>query len=131
MGALTGNPVLAAYGGAIGENVGYYGCVVLRDVGEARRAALAAGTPFGGRAVTLVGRDLALEFGPGELLDSLAVRPLCMGLGAHWLGAGIGVVAGKLVADLVFYVVVIGSQEARRQARLRARRPAPPDTPPA
>jgi hypothetical protein len=122
VGALTGSPVAAAYGGAIGENVGYYGVIVLRDLLGARRDAHARDVAFGAREAALVGRDLALEFGPGELLDSLVTRPLLMGLGAYWLGGGVGIVAGKLAADLLFYSVVIGAHEARLHARGRVPR---------
>ena len=120
--AATGNDVLAAYGGAIGENVGYYGCIAARDLLVAHRDARADGVAFGARQAALVGRELALEFGPMEIVDTLVTRPFLMGFGAHWLGGGAGVIAGKLAADVLFYAVVIGAHEAR----LRARRPAPP-----
>jgi hypothetical protein len=120
--AGTGNAVLAAYGGAIGENVGYYGTIAARDLLTAHREARAGGIAFGARQAALVGRDLALEFGPGEVVDSLLTRPFLMGLGAHWLGGSAGIVAGKLAADALFYALVIGAHEAR----LRARRPVPP-----
>ena len=115
--ALTGNVVLAAYGGAIGENIGYYGALALRDLGRARRVARASGLAFGAREAALVGRELASEFALAELLDTGILRPLLMGLGARWLGDDVGVVAGKLAADLAFYTVVIGSLELRPHAR--------------
>ena len=115
--ALTGNLVLAAYGGALGENAGYYGCIACRDLLAARRVAVATGARLGPRHVGVVGREMAIEFGAAEVLDSLVVRPLMMGLGMRAIGGAGGVLAGKLAADVIFYLVVIPIHEARRQSR--------------
>jgi hypothetical protein len=37
-----------------------------------------------------------------------------MGLCTGWLGRGIGVLAGKLAADVTFYLPVIASYEVQR-----------------
>ena len=110
--ALVGPFGLAAataYAGTIGDGVGFYGVLLVRDLrrrppGQRRRL-----------ASTL--RGLLLEFGPAELLDTIVVRPLAMYLAARWLGnASAGVVAGKIVADIVFYALAILAYEARRHA---------------
>jgi hypothetical protein len=113
--AATGNDVLAAYGGALGENVGYYGVIVARDIGRARRAARAAARTYGSAGVFRTARDLILEFGVAEVIDTAFVRPLAMALGMRFVGPGAGVVAGKLVADVAFYVPVICAYELRRR----------------
>lgn len=120
--ALTGSEVLAAYGGAMGEIVGFYGFIAARDLLGAHRAARSGGLVFGAREAALAGRELAIEFGPGEIVDSLLIRPLMMGLGAHWLGGAAGIVAGKLAADALFYAIVIGTHEARLHARRTSQR---------
>ena len=113
--ASTGNEVFAAYGGAIGENVGYYGVIVARDVARARRAARAAARTYGLAGAFRTARDLVLEFGLAEVIDTGFVRPLAMALGMRFVGPGAGVVAGKLVADVAFYVPVICAYELRRR----------------
>src|SRR5688572_1591710 len=55
-----------AYAGAIGDGIGFYGVLFVRDL---RRQ-----PPRRGRVVSTV-RGLAMEFGPAELLDTLLVRP--------------------------------------------------------
>jgi hypothetical protein len=96
-----------AYAGAIGDGVGFYGVLLVRDL---RRQ------PKGSRgrlARTL--RGLVVEFGPAELLDSFVVRPLAMYLAAGLLGhATAGAVAGKIAADAVFYAVAIMGYELRK-----------------
>ena len=64
-------------------------------------------------AARTIARLLA-EFGPAELLDSLLIRPLAMGLATRWLGRTIGVLAGKIAADVTFYLPVIASYEFQR-----------------
>ncbi|HEY5940651.1 MAG TPA: hypothetical protein VIT87_07520 [Gemmatimonadales bacterium] len=61
-------------------------------------------------------RGLFLEFGPAELLDTGAIRPLAMAVCTRVLGWGLGIVAGKVLADVVFYLPVIWVYEHRRPA---------------
>ena len=117
---LGGNAVAAAYGGALGENVGFYGTIVVRELVAERRAAQAAGLVFGPRGALRTAGALLLEFGPAELLDSFVLRPLAMGIGTRQLGRTLGVIAGKLAADVTFYVPVILTYELRRMRRRSA-----------
>jgi hypothetical protein len=97
-----GMPAATAYAATIGEGIAFYAVLLIRDV--RRRPGVA-------RAV----RGLVLEFGPAELLDTLAVRPGAMLLGPWLLGSvTFGVLAGKVAADLVFYAIAIVSYEAGR-----------------
>jgi hypothetical protein len=64
------------------------------------------------RDILLIVKNLLLEFGYPALLDLLLVRPFCM----YWLpiltgNAVIGVMLGKLCADLVFYFLAIVNYE--------------------
>jgi hypothetical protein len=108
----TENSLVGAYAATIGENVGYYGLLATREV-RARRCDGAISPLVAGAAAC---GALAIEFGPAEALDSLVVRPACVGVGVTALGPVAGVLAGKLVADLAFYVPVIASYELRRAA---------------
>ena len=99
---LSGSLMLAAAGGTIAENLGFYGVMLSKTYREqstqpvARRRALA--------------RTLALsaaEFGPAELADSLVVRPLALYLAPLVTDLPLPVAwfAGKIAADAVFYLV--------------------------
>lgn len=113
--ALGGGEVVAAYAGAIGENAGFYGVMLGREIRQAAREAHAAGRSFGARAVLRTIGLLGVEFGVAEAFDSLLLRPLCMALGVRWLGAGVGVIVGKLAADVTFYVPAVLFYELRRK----------------
>ncbi|MGA5301804.1 hypothetical protein ACPCHT_17880 [Nucisporomicrobium flavum] len=101
------SPYAAAWAGSIAEGIGYYGTLLWRDTrghrGAGRLRALVRQVPG-----TLV------EFGTAEALDTLLVRPALMYAGPVLVGdATLGVVAGKLAADLVFYLLVFGGRLAR------------------
>jgi hypothetical protein len=57
-------------------------------------------------------RSVAVEFGPAELIDSVAVRPVAYYVGPLILDNTIaGWIFGKLVSDVAFYVLAIFSYE--------------------
>lgn len=104
---LTGSAAAAAIAGTWGENLAFYGLMLGREM---------AGR--GPRALPAVVRDLMLEFGLAEALDSLLLRPGLMYAGMTLLpGSALGLFAGKLAADLVFYLPTIVSYELLRRAR--------------
>ena len=125
--ALTGNEIAAAYGAALGENVGYYGVILGFDVARGVRAARARGARYGVAGALLTLRDLVLEFGFAEAFDSAVVRPLAMAAGVRLFGREAGILAGKLAADVVFYVPVICAYELRRIVSRPARVRSPAD----
>ncbi len=114
---VSGSLIVAALTGTIGESIGYYGYFVVTGVlahyrGHAhhpplRRAVLVAGKTL---------RDLLVEFGAAELLDSLLVRPFCMYMGPRLLGNfGVGILLGKVAADVVFYACAIVGYELKKR----------------
>ncbi|HEY8597448.1 MAG TPA: hypothetical protein VIL85_03390 [Thermomicrobiales bacterium] len=106
----AGSPLVAALGGTWGENLGYYGTVITRDL-RARRAQGGRLTP-GGVLRSL--RNIALEFGGAELLDSFLIRPGAMYAAIRLTGSvPLGLLLGKLAADLAFYIPTIIAYELR------------------
>src|SRR5204863_9137318 len=105
--ALTGSDVAAAYGGSLGETVGFYSVIVGREVWQDRRAARHAGERYRLPHAIRTSANLVIEFGLAEILDSAVVRPLAMGIGMRYLGHEWGVLAGKLAADVFLYIPVI------------------------
>ncbi len=116
--AMTGNRVAAAYGGSIGENLGFYGTFMLRSLAnpDGDKAADGEGSPSRRvwRRARRTTTSAIVEFGPSEVLDTLLVRPLAMGLATAALGPQAGVFLGKIAADVVFYSVTIAGYELRR-----------------
>jgi hypothetical protein len=75
---LTGNRILSAYAGTVGENTGFYGFIFIRehikDIKKSKNNRKKHGTQ--GFLKTI--RNLFLEFGFSEFLDSFIVRPFCL-----------------------------------------------------
>ena len=117
---LTGSNVAAAYGGAWGESIGYSSVIILRDYLAAARAAHAAGRSVSVRDAGGVATGLVTEFGPAAILDTFVVRPFTMGVGMRLIGPTRGLIAGKLAADILFYLPVIFMYERRKRRARRA-----------
>lgn len=89
--------------GTAAENVGFYSVAAVTVWREQR-----VNFPDDGllRRLRRVAVLLVLEFGPAELLDTLLVRPLALTLAVHVVpNIGVALLVGKLVADVVFYVL--------------------------
>jgi hypothetical protein len=115
--AASGAMGSVAVAGTVGEGLGYYGCVAIRELryhGARQRGH--DGLTRRWRTGVATVQAMLIEFGPAELVDSLLARPLLMyllpGL-LHNLTAGI--VAGKLAADAVFYGIAISAYELRQR----------------
>ena len=112
LGAVLGAGAAGRFGGAttttvfaavIAETVAFYTVLFVRDL----RHRSSTRRP-GGRALWTTLRNLLVEFGPAELLDTFAVRPLAMYVAATVVGDMLtGVILGKIAADAVFYTLAI------------------------
>ncbi|MEY2849823.1 MAG: hypothetical protein RI885_2490 [Actinomycetota bacterium] len=137
--ALTSSEAVGAISATVGEGVGFYGAAAVRAWIESRSAATSAATSAstlsatsaetssghtGARMLSTL-RSLILEFGPAEVIDTLAARPALMYLAAVLLaGAPSSWLVGKVAADIVFYAIVIASVVLRRRGH--ATHPPPP-----
>ena len=109
-------PAATAFAAALGETLAFYMVILFRDL---RRT-------LGPRRHTLTA--LLVEFGPAEVLDTFAVRPLAMYLGPLLVGhLAAGVLAGKLAADIVFYALAIVGYQLGTAAAARRGDPFAPD----
>jgi hypothetical protein len=103
---------VVALAGTWGENFGYYGTMLATEM-------RGGDTPVRGRPLRRIARairNLLLEFGGAECLDSLFLRPTAMYALSLWSGNLVaGIVAGKLVADVGFYIPAIIAYELRRK----------------
>jgi hypothetical protein len=115
--AGSGSLASAAVAATVGESLGYYGCMAVREAvrhhaGHRQHATTRRLCLTGARTV----QGLVLEFGPAELVDSVLARPFLTYAMLGLLGnLTAGVVAGKLAADLVFYCLAIAAYECRQR----------------
>ncbi|HEY7026434.1 MAG TPA: FHA domain-containing protein [Gemmatimonadales bacterium] len=109
----TESTIAAAYAGSLAETMVFYGTMALRETITDAHQAGAAGKSFGHKDVLRILRNLILEFGAAEALDSALIRPFCMGIGIQFLGGALGAFVGKVGADLAFYGPVLTVYEWR------------------
>jgi hypothetical protein len=61
-------------------------------------------------------RNLVVEFGFSEVLDSLFVRPFCMYVFPLLVGNFfVGILVAKVAADIIFYIPTITAYELRKK----------------
>ena len=119
---MTQNPVASAYGGSIGESLGFFGVMLIREIAADQARAKRRLASYGPREVSATIHGLFLEFGPAELLDMALIGPLAMGIASYYLGPGIGILLGKIASDVVFYgYAIFASEMRRRRARAKVR----------
>lgn len=114
----SGNAVVIAFMGAWGENAGFYGTMIVRDAVETRKKYAETGRQYGSAAFLKTLRNIFLEFGIAETADSLAVRPAAMFAAMKIFdNVPLGILAGKILADALFYIPTIISYELLNRSR--------------
>jgi len=119
----TGSLATAAIVASLSECVGYYGYFSLLEIRRHRDSvvkATAAERPHKPPLLATIHaiRDLIIEFGPAELLDGVLLRPFLMFVGPQLLGGvAVGLLAGKIAADVVFYALAAVGYELVKRRR--------------
>jgi hypothetical protein len=111
--AATGSLAAAAITATIGASAGYYAAAYVSALRWTYRDHDHRRWPSRLLVSNLLAlRSVAVEFGPAELIDSLAVRPVAFYVGPLIFHNTIaGWIFGKLVSDLAFYLLAIVSYE--------------------
>ena len=109
--------VAAAGAGWAAEGFGFYGYFVAAELlSNVQRY---HGYPLFRRmsvAVAKASTNLLVEFAPAEILDNFLIRPLALYAFPQFIHPyPIGFLAGKLSADIVFYLFAIVGYEARKR----------------
>lgn len=112
----SSNFLIIAFAGAWGENIGFYGTMIVQEVAQTRRKYRELNKKYGWMAFVKNIRNIFLEFGAAETIDSLLVRPTTMYFGISFFSnLQFGIFIGKIIADLIFYIPAIISYELRKK----------------
>jgi hypothetical protein len=113
--AWTDAPAVVAIAALLGEIVGFYAVLAITIYSEQAHVA-----PDRRRAAARAFLLLIAEFGAAEVLDTLVIRPAALMLGV-WLlpDPVVGLIAGKIAADVVFYAVAAGAFTVTDKTGLR------------
>jgi hypothetical protein len=105
-----------AFAGTLGGNIGYFGTILASDVWLTRRKLAGEGKRLTTRIFLKIIRALLIEFGVAEILDSLFIRPALLYYLPIWMNdLTWGLIAGKFLADITFYIPAIISFELSRK----------------
>jgi hypothetical protein len=111
---ITDNRILIAFLGSIVQTIVYYVYILIKDVILRRKKYIVEGKKYTKLIFLKDIRNLLIEFGPSEILDTLIVRPVALYLGPLLIGNfTIGLLVGSIVADIIYYVPVIILYEFR------------------
>lgn len=106
---LFGSLVVAAYFATWADNCGFYGTIAYRDLKA--RGKLSFSNFF------KVIRDMIVEFGPAEYVDSFVLRPLFLATFPLFISNyPLAILLGSLTAEITFFIPVIISYEFRKKA---------------
>jgi hypothetical protein len=110
----TNNLVIAAYAGSVCETIAFYATIIIHDALIASKQLKEEGKTLTYRSFVYLLRNILLDFGIAELMDSMLLRPFCMYIFPIWLrNYPLGILTGKIASDIVFYLPVIISYELR------------------
>jgi len=117
----TQHAALIALAALAGEIVGFYAVLAVTIYSEQTHVATSWRS-----AILRTGLLLLAEFGVAELLDTLIIRPAALLVGVWLLPDPMwGLLAGKFVADVIFYTMAAGAFTVTARTGLRAGRRAP------
>ena len=111
----TDNAAVIALAALVGEIIGFYTVLAITIYAEQVQVAQTIRAAVGRTGLLLVA-----EFGIAEVLDTLLIRPAALMLGVWLLPDPLwGLLAGKIVADVVFYAIAAGAFTVTDKAGLR------------
>lgn len=110
------NPIVIVLAGTWGENLGFYGTIIIQEIILSKRKLKTTEQKYLWTAFLKDLRNIFIEFGPAEALDSLLIRPATMYLGLNWFkNLQLGILSGKIMADLIFYIPTVIIYELRKK----------------
>lgn len=113
---ITENKIVAAIAGTWGENLGFYAAVVTNEVLYSRKEHRLNQKSYNALSFAKNIRNIFIEFGPSEILDSFLVRPAAMYFFTSIIANfQVGIVVGKIAADLIFYLPVLVIYELKKK----------------
>ena len=111
----TDNAAAIAFAALFGEIAGFYAVLAVTIYAEQAQVSKTMRVALGRTGVLLVA-----EFGVAELLDTLLIRPTALMLGVWLLPDPLwGLLAGKVVADIIFYAIAAGAFTVTDKTGLR------------
>ncbi|MBT7903074.1 hypothetical protein HN587_04355 [Candidatus Woesearchaeota archaeon] len=109
---LTGNIIVSGFLATWADNLGFYGTIIYRDLREKRKMKDKAHT----KNYLIQLRNIFIEFGPAEYLDSFLIRPFYLIFFPYMMSNySLAILIGTILADITFFIPTIISYEFRKK----------------
>ena len=106
-----GNIIIAGFIATWTENLGFYGTIVFRDIKERKKAKKLSMLDY-----VLQLRNLIVEFGPAEYLDSFLIRPFYLIFFPYLISNySLAILIGTILADVTYFIPTIIAYEFRKK----------------
>ena len=110
------NHIFIAYAGALGDGAGFYSTILIQNILLINEKRNIERRKFSFKDFSKIIASIILEFGPAGLIDGLLLRPFFMYLFPLLLkNFTLGILVGKITADITFYFLVILSYETKKR----------------
>ncbi|MBI5392760.1 hypothetical protein HZA96_02730 [Candidatus Woesearchaeota archaeon] len=113
--AFFENDIAVAYGATVGATVGFYGTMFFKDIKKDYLTAKKNSKAYGIKGVSNTSKNLFIEFSVAEIFDVILTRPAATAASIYLLEKGAGIIVGKVIADIAFYIPAIISYELRKK----------------
>ncbi|MDZ4757916.1 MAG: hypothetical protein SGJ10_07245 [Bacteroidota bacterium] len=115
---FTENLIIIAYAGAVGESIGFYATILIQNILSKNKERKVDNSNFSFRHFVQIITNIIIEFGPAGLIDGLLLRPFFLYLFPILLdNFMLGILVGKIVGDITFYIFVIISYELNKRRK--------------
>ncbi|HEX7414809.1 MAG TPA: hypothetical protein VF411_12270 [Bacteroidia bacterium] len=112
------NLIFIAYAGSLGEGIGFYSTVFIQHIILVAKKHRKERKIISFSDLSKIIGHIILEFGPAGLIDGLLLRPFFLYLFPILIqNFTLGILIGKIVGDVTFYILVILSYEINKRNR--------------
>lgn len=108
-----GNEIVSGFIGTWSNNLGFYGIIISKDIKERRKR----NKILGMKDYLAQLRNVIVEFGPAEYLDTFLIRPFYLIFLPYVMpNYSLAILAGTILADITYFIPTIISYEFRKKA---------------
>jgi len=107
-----GNIILSAFLATWAENIAYYGTIASKDL----KSEINKNEKLSFKAIIKTARNMFIEFGPAEYLDSFLIRPFYLTIFPYLISNySLAILIGTILANITYYIPTIFSYEMRKK----------------
>ena len=109
---IFNNVIISAFVATWASNIGFYGTIIYKDLKTMKKKE----KKLRGMSFLKLARNMLIEFGPAEYLDSFVIRPFYLALFPYLIdNYSLAITIGTILANITYYIPTIFSYEFRKK----------------